>query len=108
MKIKCYKMMFFIFLLLPLSLYATDYYVDIENGNNNNDGLTESTAWRTIENSNDVVRAGDVVLIMQGTYTNDTIAPTHSGTEDNYITYRNYPGHEVTLTEAYNFVDIST
>ncbi len=30
------------------SLWATDYYVDASNGNDSNNGLSPSAAWRTL------------------------------------------------------------
>ena len=43
------------------------YYVDSVNGNDNNDGLTEATAWRTIQRANETMyEPGDQILFRRG------------------------------------------
>ncbi len=45
----------------------TTYYVDSENGNNQNDGLTEATAWQTVPRVNVAdLQPGDSVAIQAG------------------------------------------
>jgi hypothetical protein len=41
---------YMVFLLTNITSFvkATTYYVDATNGNDNNDGLSESNAWKTI------------------------------------------------------------
>ena len=46
---------------------ATNYYVS-PNGNDNNDGLTVSTSFLTIERSTYAVAPGDTVFIRNGIY----------------------------------------
>jgi len=45
------------------------YYVDGDNGSDNNDGLSSESAFATILKSIDVAFGGDVVLVADGTYT---------------------------------------
>lgn len=47
-----------------------DWYVDAERGNDENDGLSEATAKRTLAAaaSNEAVRSGDVIHVLPGTY----------------------------------------
>ncbi len=64
-------------------------------GNDSNPG-TESQPWRTIQKANNTLQSGDTVHIRAGTY-QESIIPSRSGTEGNYITYAAYPGEEVIL-----------
>jgi hypothetical protein len=50
------------------------YYVDANNGNDNYDGRTTDTPFRTIGKAADVVQAGDVVQIRTGTYSGFTLS----------------------------------
>ncbi len=97
------------------SLSAQDYYVSSENGSDSNTGLSEETAFASINRGIDAVSAGGTVYVMNGTYQNQNYgtASAHpsngalsenmsnppaviinkSGTEGNYITIRNYPSH---------------
>ena len=89
----------------------TNYYVSAESGNDiNNNGLTESTPFLTINRAISEVMAGDTVFVMNGTYRNagfGTVDPStntnmnnphvvtinKSGTEGAYITIKNLEGH---------------
>ena len=86
----------FLFALAFTHTFATNYYVS-PNGNDENNGLTIETSFLTIEIATYAVSAGDTVFIRNGIYTK--IYPesliaylTVSGTENNPITFRNYPG----------------
>ena len=91
----------FLFLVFALSstLYATDYYVDQNNPNANNQNTgTKDRPWKTITKANQTLRAGDTVYILAGTYTSSYINPSNSGTSTNRITYRNYGTDTVTIS----------
>ena len=67
------KMGFYLFVLLFLwaaqNLVATDYFVDSNSGNDGNNGLSPSTAWRTVGKVNSFMRnlePGDSVLFRRG------------------------------------------
>ncbi|QFS44778.1 choice-of-anchor D domain-containing protein [Nostoc sphaeroides] len=72
------------------------YYVS-GTGNDKNDGLKEGSAFRTLQQAADLVKAGDTVYVMNGTYTN--IYPNILNIEDKHgtanapITFTAYPGH---------------
>ena len=72
------------------------YYIDSTNGNDNNDGFSTSTSWKTLGKANSSLLPGDTVYIRAGIY-NETISPKNSGIEENYITYRNYEEEEVII-----------
>jgi parallel beta-helix repeat protein len=50
---------------------ATVYYVDGANGDNNNDGLSEESAFATIQKAVDTAKSGDSIIIGQGVYGGD-------------------------------------
>ncbi len=80
-----------------LKSLATNYYVS-PSGSNSNNGLTEDTAFQTLEYAANQTLPGDTVFAMNGTYTNSWPASgvlniDTSGTADNRIVYKNYPGH---------------
>ena len=101
-------------LLAVFNLWAQDYYVSELVGNDSNSG-TENAPFRTINRGITEVSAGGTVYVMNGTYKNQNYGtasahPTDgslsvnmsnppvviinkSGTEENYITIRNYPNH---------------
>ncbi|MBP5718515.1 MAG: hypothetical protein J6X53_05995, partial [Abditibacteriota bacterium] len=92
------------------SASGTTYYVDGENGNNENDGLTPETAFATIQYADnaELLKPGDTVIVMPGVYTGPTKAeePTNArfgimlkscnGTADDPITYKGMPGAKMT------------
>ncbi len=88
------------FTVVPNASFATIYYVAI-NGSDLNPG-TEAKPWRTIQKAADTLMPGDTVLIRQGIY-EEKVTPTRSGTEGNYVTYRNY-GSEQVIIDAQNGV----
>src|SRR5262245_36793597 len=77
------------------------YFVN-PSGNDSNTGRSESSAFRTIQRASNVSIAGDTILVMNGTYTNDcadcyVVEITRSGTATNWITYKAYHGHNPVL-----------
>ena len=105
---KPYKFFLLFFLSFQLVL-AQDFYVSDSNGSDNNSGTLESP-FKTINKGISMVNAGGTVYVMEGIYQNDnygTVDPStntnmnnqhvvtinKSGTEGEYITLRNYPGH---------------
>ncbi len=57
---------------------------------------TEAQPWQTIGRAASTLTAGDTVYVKAGTY-REQVAPQHSGSEGNLITYAAYPGHQVTI-----------
>ena len=87
----------------------SEYYVSESLGSDSNAG-TESAPFQSINKGISMLNPGDTVYVMEGVYTNNnfgTVDPStntnmsnphvvtlnKSGTEDAYITLRNYPGH---------------
>ena len=51
-------------LLLCSSAFATEYYVNANTGNDQNNGTNESTAWKSLfKVSNAKLKPGDIILL---------------------------------------------
>ena len=79
----------------PLATQAVTYYIDAEDGDDSNSGLSEGDAFQTISKVNTItpsLNPGDEVLFKRGqTFTNtDGISLTKSGTAGNPITVGSY------------------
>lgn len=76
----------------PASAAATTYYVSSSGGSDANDGLSPSTAWKTLTKvSAQTFAAGDSILLKRGdTWTGETLEPHGSGTSTNWITLSGY------------------
>jgi hypothetical protein len=80
---------------VPVS--SLTYYVS-GTGSDSNDGLTEATAFRTLQHAELLTQPGDTVYAMNGTYTNnicttcDVLDIYNPGTATNWIKYKAYPG----------------
>jgi len=99
----------FLLLLFSSIAFGQDYYVSDSNGLDTNNG-SESFPFKTINRAISSVSAGGTIFVMEGTYNNNNyglvdvenslnmsnphvVTINKSGTEGNYITLRNYPGH---------------
>ena len=72
------------------------YYVS-GTGSDSANGLTQATAFRTLQHAADLTKPGDTVYAMNGTYTSsysggDVVDINNPGTASNWITYAAYPG----------------
>lgn len=66
-------------------------------GDDARDGLTASTAWRSLRRASEQAHAGDTVLVGPGRY-KETLAPFNSGvSEDRRITFRTVKPREAIL-----------
>lgn len=96
------KLITVVFILITNLSFATTYYVDATNGNDNNNGTSPSTAWKTIEKVNASAFApGDSVLFRRGESFRGSLVP-YSGSPSGYITYSAYgTGNKPKLLGAY-------
>src|SRR5215475_9233920 len=73
----------------------TTYYVSSEIGSNNNAGTSATSPLGTLQAAANLVKPGDTVLVMNGTYTNggnDVLTISTSGTAGAPITFEAAPG----------------
>ena len=75
------------FMVLPSLACATEYYVDASGGNDDSDGLSEATAWRSITKVNSHnFKAGDDVYFKSGeTWSNQGLVIDWSGSSGDYV-----------------------
>ena len=72
------------------SSLATEYYVDSLSGSDANDGMTESTAWKSLDKVNDAdIKGGDAVHFRRGRVWRGTLRPK-SGEPDAPTRYDAY------------------
>jgi len=77
--------------LLNLSLYSQNYYVSSSTGNDNNDGLTESTPWQTLSKvSSSTFAAGDIIAFKSGDTWREELTIPSGGESGNPITFSSY------------------
>lgn len=90
-----------IFSILSFSLSARDYYVSPILGDDGNSGNSAETPFRTLGKIQQLeLQPGDTVYLMDGTYERSgqtLLIITESGTADQWITIRNFPGHSPLL-----------
>ena len=80
---------------------GTVYYVDGAAGNDSNDGLSLTTAWKTIQKSFNTAVAGSTVMIKGGTYY-EQLTVKVSGTAGSPVTFTNYNGEQVIIDGSKN------
>lgn len=78
--------------LFPCSIcQAATYYVDATNGNDTNDGLSPSTAWKTIAKVNSSsFQPGDSILFKRGEIWREELIVQSSGTSEASIIFAAY------------------
>lgn len=94
-----YKKLFLTLLIISTCniLFATDYYVSASDGDDNNDGLSLETPFRTIQKAADILNAGDNCYIRGGTY-RESITVKNDGVDGQPITITNYNDEQVIIT----------
>lgn len=90
------------------------YYLNAVDGNDSNGGTSEAAAWASFSRALTKVTPGDTVLIMNGDYYERMEPPwknwqiSSQGAEDEYITFRNYPGHTPTFwVDSWNGIELN-
>ena len=80
------KFLFLVFLIYATNLAATTYYIS-PTGSDSNSGTSPSTAWATFSHADSVVRPGDTVIVLNGTYV-QAFSLYHGGAAGSPITYQ--------------------
>ncbi|MHA1395949.1 MAG: right-handed parallel beta-helix repeat-containing protein, partial [Promethearchaeota archaeon] len=81
----------FIMIMITSQIFATTYYVDATNGNDNNSGTSPATAWKTIAKVNDsFFNPGDFILFKRGEVWREQLIVSSSGSPGNPITFGAY------------------
>jgi hypothetical protein len=83
-------------------IYATPAYYVSPNGNDNNNGRSEKSAFANPQKALDIAKPGDIILLMEGKYLGTKNAAAvasfvHPGKPSAWITLKNYPGQKATL-----------
>lgn len=98
MKIKYLRdisaILFLQFMISAGCMSQTLYYVDGATGNDNSGGLSQATAWKTIQKSFNSATPGSIVYISAGIY-HEQPELNVSGTPGNTIVFSAAPGAEV-------------
>jgi Right handed beta helix region len=90
----------------------TTYYVSSEIGNNNNAGTSQNAPLASLQAAANVVKPGDTVQVMNGTYTAPAYGAaldiTTSGTANAPITFEAAPGQKPVIDSSggWNAIDI--
>ena len=67
------------------------YYVDSENGDDENDGRTERSAWKTLDNVNNrTFEPGTKIMLKCGSVFDQMLVPRSSGTAGKYFIIDSY------------------
>ncbi len=72
--------------------WASTYYVSTASGASNSSAGTEAAPWRTITYAATKAKAGDTVLIKAGTYGNEYVVVSNSGSSTKPIVFEGYGG----------------
>ncbi|NET74225.1 MAG: DUF1565 domain-containing protein, partial [Sphaerospermopsis sp. SIO1G2] len=72
---------------------GSKYYVDSENGNDNNIGISDELPFKTIGKANKMVKAGDIVYVKNGIY-EENITIKSSGNPKKWIVFQAFPAHK--------------
>jgi parallel beta-helix repeat protein len=79
-----------VFLALSISLHARNYYFS-SNGNDNHNGITQSTPWQSLEKIREcTLKPGDSVLFKCGDVFTGSVLIKTSGTEKRPIVFTSY------------------
>ena len=89
--------------------WSATYYVDSTNGNDTNNGLSESMPWKTIAKVNTMVfNSGDSILFKSGETWREGLAVSSSGSSGNPITFGAYgSGNNPKITGANSISGVS-
>src|SRR3989338_2270270 len=90
-----YPLFFIVSLLFIFGLssrtFAATYYIDATTGNDSNDGLSQSTPWKTVlKVNNSIFQPGDYLLFKRGEIWREQLLVSSSGSPGSPITFGAY------------------
>src|SRR5450432_4065797 len=90
--------------------FSSVYYVSP--AGDNTSGSSPTTAFQTIQQAADIAKAGDTVLVMNGTYTNtaftsNVVTISTRATVSHWLVFKNYPGHAPVIQLSGNWQGIA-
>ena len=92
------KVILKVILVLEFSfIFSTEYFVAISYGDDQNNGTSLATPFRTIEKASSVMSEGDICYIRQGLYHETIVIDNISGSEGFPITFTNFLNEKVVL-----------
>ena len=91
------KKTFCVLSLLVSTLLSENYYVSKSYGNNNNDGKSVSSPFKTIAKAASVMTAGDVCYIREGSYHETITINNKDGSQGSPIVFTRYKNERVCL-----------
>ena len=91
------KKILFVTPFLVSVIFGEDYFVSKSYGNNNNDGKSISSPFKTIAKAASVMSAGDVCYIREGTYHETITMNGKNGSEGSPIVFTRYNNERVVL-----------
>jgi len=94
--------------IIPPVASTRTYYVSPALGSDNNIGLAQTLAFKTLQKAASVTNPGDVVLLMDGVYNSfsgPVVTIDRSGTAARYITFRAMQGANPKITASANVWD---
>ncbi|MEC7799392.1 MAG: Ig-like domain-containing protein [Candidatus Neomarinimicrobiota bacterium] len=80
-----------------MQLSAENYYVSVSYGNDNNDGKSLSTPFKTIAKAASVMSAGDNCYIREGSYHETIVMNNNDGASGSPIVFTNYNNERVIM-----------
>jgi hypothetical protein len=96
LRIRCIVGLFATLFALAVPSFATNYYVSTS-GDNNSDGLSQTSAWRNIQYAANHAAAGDTVNILGGIYNELVNIPVSGSADAGYITFQSYGGQTAVI-----------
>lgn len=87
--------------LLSINSFATNYYVDADSGNDNNNGTSSATPWKSyVPLNNQQFNAGDSIFFKSNVEIRGMFEPSGNGISNNPIYIGKYGGNEKAILNA--------
>jgi hypothetical protein len=89
------------FLVLSFCSFGTNYFINIQSGNDSNTGQSESNPWKSINRVNSIeFQPGDSILFKRGGKWTGTLKPKGNGSKNNRVVIGAYGNGETPIIDA--------